>query len=599
MKEKSIISRRQFLALSAATAAGALLSACQPAATPTPAPAKATEAKPAAATAAPAKADVQELKIASAFFSGASKGDLAPIDPARRGTWGFHSLLWAPLVAGDTAGNVLKEYSLAESWEISPDGKVYTFKLRKNAKFSDGVPITAEDVVGVLGYYGMMNYKEATGIRDNFKLASRLLWDVEGITDSSKPYDEYGAVDVKGAKAIDANTVQITLTAPSVTFIKRLTVSLAIFKFKDLQAAKGTKFDQFDFWTSKAASSGPYKIAEAVPGNRVVMVPNEHYFGPKPQITRITQMWVAEDMNTILTAFGNKELDMVAMSITGDLARQAMGDANLSKALIEVPMWQVAQFWMTPNVPLDDRSVRRAISMAVNKDGLISLLNAGAKTPLYRRANTHRNSNVPHCTGELAKVTPLPYDPAKAKEELAKSKYGASVVEKELHILSQSASDLPLCEAMQKMLQENLGFKKVIVHTEKVPDLTKPPFPLHLWFNTQQPWYPDLTDTLRNMTTYVREKEWTPDEPRSYVTVGYEPELAKLVEQARNENDEAKRCNLVQQAMQMWNDVAFSLDFGEPVGYYLIQPWVQGITWYGNAGQGKPLHFDKVWVAKK
>jgi ABC-type transport system substrate-binding protein len=599
MKEKSTLSRRQFLALSAATAAGALLSACQPAATPTPAPAKATEAKPAAATAAPVKADVQELKVASAFFSGTTSGDMAPIDPARRGTWGFHSLLWAPLVAGDTAGNVLKDYSLAESWDISPDGKVYTFKMRKNAKFSDGTPITADDVIGVLGYYGMMNYKEATGIRDNFKLASRLLWDIEGITDSSKPYDEYGAVDVKGAKAIDANTLQLTLTAPSVTFIKRLTVSLAIFKFKDLQAAKGTKFDQYDFWVTKAASSGAYKIAEVVPGNRVVMVPNENYFGPKPQISKITQSWVAADMNTILTAFGNKELDMVALSITGDVARQAMGDANLSKALVEMPMWFVAQFWMTPNVPLDDRAVRRAVSMAINKDGLISLLNAGAKTPLFRRANTHRNSNVPHCTTELAKVTALPYDPAKAKEELAKSKYGASVVDKELHILSQSSSDLPLCEAMQKMLQENLGFKKVTVHTEKVPDLTKPPFPLHFWYNTQQPWYPDLTDTLRNMTTYVREKEWTPEEPRSYVTVGFEPDLAKLVEQARNENDEAKRCTLVQQSMQTWNDVAFSLDFGEPVAYYLIQPWVQGITWYGNAGQGKPLNFDKVWVAKK
>ena len=596
MKGKNSLSRRQFLGLSAATAAGAILSACQPAATTAPEPAKATDAQP-AATSAPVKAGVQELKVASSFFSGSVKGDLADMDPARRGTWGFHSLMWSPLVAGDTGGNVLTDRSLAESWEVSPDGTVYTFKLRKDAKFSDGIPITADDVIGTLGYYGMMNYKEATGIRDNFKLASRLLWDIDGILDTSKPYDEFGTVDVKGAKAIDANTLQITLLAPSVTFIKRLTVSLAIFKLKDLEAAKGKKFDQFDFWTSTAAASGPYKISETAPGNKVVMVPNENYFGPKGQISKITQMWVAEDMNTVLTAFGNNELDMVAMAITGDLARQAMGDEKLSKALVEVPMWQVAQFWMTPNEPLDDRAVRRAISMAINKDGLISLLNAGAKSPLYRRANTHRNSNVPHCVPELANVVPLPYDVAKAKEELAKSKYGPSVIETELHILSQNSTDLPLCEAMQKMLQEDLGFKKVTVHTEKVPDLTKPPFPLHLWFNTQQPWYPDLTDTLKNMTTYVREKEWTTNDPRSYVTVGYEPELAKLVEQARNENDDTKRCQLVQQAMQMWNDVAFSLDFGEPVAYYLIQPWVKDITWYGNAGQGKPLSFEKVWVA--
>lgn len=270
--------------------------------------------------------DVQELRVCGAMFAG--NGDMAELDPPRRGTWGFHSQLWAMLVFGDTAGNAIPEKSLAEGWDVSDDGTVYTFYLRRQAKFSDGTPITAEHVVGSFGYMAMMNHKEASGFRDNFGTGRRLYWDIVGMMDVplEAEYDPFGTLELPGVQAVDDFTVQITLEKPAIGFIPRLTVAGGVFNPADLEAARDIEYDLLDWWTAHATYSGPYKLVEAVPGDRYAMVPNEHYFGPKPKIEKITMFQVSPDSNTRLTAFANKEIDMLAYSIGGDDARQAYAD---------------------------------------------------------------------------------------------------------------------------------------------------------------------------------------------------------------------------------------------------------------------------------
>jgi hypothetical protein len=148
------------------------------------------------------------------------------------------------------------------------------------------------------------------------------------------------------------------------------------------------------------------------------------------------------------------------------------------------------------------------------------------------------------------------------------------------------------------MLQENLGMNKVTVHTERIPNMMDPPYPLHLWRNGQMPWHPDITDTLINMAQFVRDEEWTPEDPRPFIAVSWIPELRAIIEEAMNEQDADRKCQLVKQAGQLWNDDAFSLDFAVPVQYFLVAPWVKDIAWYQNIGQAKPLNMEDIWVAK-
>ena len=98
----------------------------------------------------------------------------------------------------------------------------------------------------------------------------------------------------------------------------------------------------------------------------------------------------------------------------------------------------------------------------------------------------------------------------------------------------------------------------------------------------------------------MKDRPWEPDDPRPFVTVPYEPELRALIEQAMASYTPEDRCKLVGEAGQMWNDVAFSLDYGRPVAYYLIAPWVEGdLKWYENAGQGRPLNVEEWSISER
>ncbi|MEM7125305.1 MAG: ABC transporter substrate-binding protein [Chloroflexota bacterium] len=563
------------------------------------------DASQAASNAEPVRAEAQELTVAAQFFAGASGGEMARLDPARRGTWSFHSLLWVPLVAGDTAGNPIPEKSLAESWEANDDFTVYTFRLRPDATYSDGSPITAEDVALNWGYMAMMTHGEARGFRDNFGTGKRMYSDIVGFNEfvDTIPYDQYGTGevgDIEGVKVIDDQTLEIHFEAPAANFIVRLAAGFAVVKPEDIWAANETEYDVLDFWTTNAAYSGQYKIVEASPGDRYVMAPNESYFGPAGNLEKITVLAVSDDPNTILTAFANQEFDMVAFPLTGDVARQAFDDPYLNSTLYEIPTWVVHQLWITPNPPLDDVHVRRAFSMAINKDAIVSILNAGAERTLFERALMHRNPAVPHCVEETAAVTALAFDPEQAKAELAQSKYGAGAADMEINIHARNAAELPQIEATAKMLEDNLGMTNISIHTEQIPNRNDPPFPIHMWFNGQQPWFADLTDTLQNMIFLMPDEPWGEGENIPFIGTSYVPELKEKITMAMASQDADERCQLVQEISQMWNDEVYSLDYGLPVAYYLIAPWVQGdFDWYLNAGQGKPLNIEEWWIAER
>jgi ABC-type transport system substrate-binding protein len=273
-----------------------------------------------------------------------------------------------------------------------------------------------------------------------------------------------------------------------------------------------------------------------------------------------------------------------------------MADPRLAEELVQIPLWQVAQLWVTPNIPLDDVHVRRAFSMGIDKDQLVQILNAGAPRPLYDRVNMHRSPAVPDAVEETAEVEPLPFDVAAAKEELRMSEYWPDVVDMEINLYAPNPDQVTIMETVQKMLTDNLGLTNVTIHNQQIPDMMNPPFPLHLWYNTQMPWFADVVDTLKNMAWLVPEEPWEPDDHRPFIAVAYEPELRDLTEEAFRENDPEKRAEMVAEIGQMWNEVVFSLDFAYPLAYYLIKPEVKGFEWYQNAGQGLPLNIEDVSV---
>jgi ABC-type transport system substrate-binding protein len=604
---KHSLTRRRFLRASLTAAGAAMLAACGTkevvketvVVEKTAAPRVVKETVVIRETAVPEEepSAVQEVRMTAPFWVG--EGDVKYLNPFGRGRDSSHGLLWAPLVWYDAEGRVVPEKSLAPTWDVSDDGKVYTFHLRKDAKYSDGTPITAQDVAQCYYWGAMLEHPQAAqvGLWGNL---GYLCYDLVGAADQRQekaPFDEFGFYPFEGVKAVSDYDVQFTLTAPSVSFVERLTLGSAIFKPSDLLAAKGKSYGNLDYWFGRGASTGPYKAAEIVPGDRYVLVPNEHYFGPKPKLSKITVLALSSDFNSLLTAFVNKELDLLPLGFTGDSARQVLADPYARDCAVPEVTYSVNQLWFTANVPLDDRHVRRAIYQALDKDALLRLLNANAPEPLFTKIESHVGPANPQCREEvLPNIKPLRFDPAAAKEELKQSKYWPQVLDMEFHLLSWGPSDLPLIEAVQAMLQENLGLRKVTVHTEAIPNLMDPPFPLHMWTNGQGGGGQATDLIMWNMAQLIPDREWTPEDKRPFIAVAYEPELKELVRQTLYEPDPVKHCELLLKAAQMWVDVAFSFDFNVAKAFHLFQPWLKGNP--RCLAQGKIMNIEDWWIAK-
>jgi len=206
---------------------------------------------------------VQELRIHVGEPGMGTRG-AASLDPAIRGWYNEMTLLWSPIVAGDIAFNPMP-YGLVTSWEISEDGTVYTLHTREDAKFSDGSPMTAEDVKWSIGYYAMMAHPDVFGIQGNggwFKHWGMYILGAQELIDGTVPVKEFDSADLEGVKVIDDQTVQITLTRPYPFFLPEMVEFAMVVKADSVKAGQGKEYSEENWWTTEptAVFSGPFKL---------------------------------------------------------------------------------------------------------------------------------------------------------------------------------------------------------------------------------------------------------------------------------------------------------------------------------------------------
>ncbi|MDP2952689.1 MAG: ABC transporter substrate-binding protein, partial [Chloroflexota bacterium] len=240
---------------------GLLLAACAPAASPTPAPTKpAPTVAPAAPapTAAPAPAAEKPRSggILTSSFSGDPSSfdshqertvlNLAPVAPA-----------YSLLVQNDPADNSKIIPDLAERWEVSPDGKVYTFYIRKGVKFHDGKPATSADV------------------KANF---DRIIFPPKGVLSHRKDTLQ----SVEKLEAPDDYTVRFILKFPHAGFLQMVGNPYnSIFPKHVLEAKGDMKKD--------IVGTGPFKLKDFNRGVSFELVKNPDYFVPgRPYLDGIT-----------------------------------------------------------------------------------------------------------------------------------------------------------------------------------------------------------------------------------------------------------------------------------------------------------------------
>jgi ABC-type oligopeptide transport system substrate-binding subunit len=186
--------------------------------------------------------------------------------------------------------------AMADSYEISEDGLVYTFKL-KDTKWSDGESVKAGD----FEFAWKRAMDPTTASEYSFIMESA------NIKGASEYIAGTGTAEDVGVKALDDKTLQVTLTTPTEYF-------LGLTGFFTFMPVREDVVDIEGIWAkdnSKAVSNGPYKIAEYSAGDKIVLVKNENYWNSDAvKLQKITASMIVES-TTALTAYQNGELDLI------------------------------------------------------------------------------------------------------------------------------------------------------------------------------------------------------------------------------------------------------------------------------------------------
>lgn len=342
--------RRIYPVLTVLLAAAFILSAC---ATPTTAPVAnatsvapaATDAQAAATSSAPVTAD-KVLTIIDPVIS----TDWSPLRGGGQNVRQL-SLWWAAPLWADMSGAL--HPMVFASWSSSTDFTTWTFKIDPKAVFSDGSPITADDVKGT--------WELCTQPLTKHQRVSLFLSGIVG-------YDEAVAgnsTTLPGIVAQDAQTVVVTLKAPDPIFVNRLATNLiGPVKISQARGADGQEISEWWLASNKPATSGPYMPTEMnLTTGSVTFVPNPNWWGETPKLSGI-KIIAMEDGAAALLMMEKGQADINMSSDLPDTFAK-FGADYVGTNLPATPVLQY--FWINSNVaPMDDVNCRKALVLAAD-----------------------------------------------------------------------------------------------------------------------------------------------------------------------------------------------------------------------------------------
>lgn len=510
-----------------------------------PTPSSVAEASPSAPSAAPAESEA--VAAADKPSGGTFRrlwADPPTLDPHLTTDTTSAAVvveIFGGLVTLDTDLQLVPD--LAESWTISEDGRVYTFTLRPEAQFHDGKPVTAEDFKWSINRAA--NPQTASPVADVY------LNDIVGIEDVL----EGRATDVSGVKVIDSLTLQITIDAPKAYFLAKLTYPTAYVLDRENVEAGGRG------WTDSPNGTGPFKLKEYRIGERIVLERNENYHRELAKIDSVV-MNLAGGQS--MAMYENDEIDITAVSLF-DLDRilDPSDDLN-SELVVAPPQFNISYIgFNTTMPPFDDLKFRQALNHAVDKDLIASEVLSDLVVSAY-------GILPPGFPAYNSAIQGLRYDPELAKQLLADSPYPDADTRPRIVVtVPGSGGTIGLdLEVVIEMWRQVLGVEVEIQQVEwatYLQDLNNEKFQAFAGLGWQAD-YPDPQDFLDILF-----------HSESSVNHGgyFNPEVDRILEEARVEQDGTRRVDLYRQAeVIIVDDAAWVPLWYQGERHVLIKPYI-------------------------
>ncbi len=411
---------------------------------------------------------------------------------------------------------------LATSWNTSPDGRVWTFNMRNNAQWSDGNPVRAQDVE-----YGVKRTLDPATASDY----AYVLYVIQGAEAYNKGT---GPADAVGVKAVADYTVVFTLTHAAGYFPGIAGMWVARPQPQWAIAAHGSN------WTEPAniVTNGPYRLTEWTHNVHMTLQKNTAYYDAANVQIGTVDFAMISDATTAYTMYLNGQLDIV--NPPSDQLANIRADPILSQQLTMAPILCTYYYgFNTTKPPVNNPHVRRALSYAVDRQGLVNMLGGG-----QRPAQTFAPPGVFGSPAEDPTFPGIQFNPAKAQQELALAGYPGGVGFPATTLMyNTSAGHQAIANYIRQNWIDYLGITVNLANMEWQQYLqllnTDPP---QIWRLGWCADYPDEDNWVREVfhstqgSNYIR---WS------------NPTFDSLVEQAAAETDPATRQALYKQAEQI------------------------------------------------
>ncbi len=357
------------------------------------------------------------------------------------------SALFEGLVAQNPV-DLSPEPGVAARWDISPDGLIYTFHLRPEARWSNGDPVTAHDFVA--SYRRILTPSLAAENAAMFYVLRGAQAFHQGKS------ADFGEV---GVQALDDRTLRLTLDHPASYFLSLLQhwawypVHLPSIERIGPAGSRGTAWAR----PGTLVGNGPFVLKEWRRGQRLVVVKSPTYWDAETVRLREIHLYPIESRDAEERAFRGGQLHLTEALPPGKIGRYRDEEPEL----LRIDPYLGTEFYRI-NVSrpfLNDRRVRRALALALDRTALVERVLRGGQQPAH--------AFTPPDTAGYTATARLPEDPEAARRLLAEAGYpggvGAPVVEL---LYNTSETHRLVAEAVQQMWRRELGLDVRLVNQE-------------------------------------------------------------------------------------------------------------------------------------
>jgi len=431
--------------------------------------------------------------------------------------------------------------NIAQSWEVSEGGRKYVFHLRDDASWSDGSPVTAED----LAYAWKRVLDPATGSPN-----ASLLYDIKG---AEAFHRREGNRESVGVRALDEVTLLVELEAPTGYFLHMLAHNVFCPVPRHIVETNG------EAWTEvgNIVTSGPFKLTAWDRGTSMILTHNPEYHGQFKGNVQQVELSLLAEPTVRLELYETGSLDILDMTFFTSTELDRARQRHAGEYVTGPCLWTFSVKFDTSRAPFDDPLVRQAFTQAVDREALADVILRGHDSPAT-------GGFIPPGMPGYSEGIGLPYNPARARQLLAGAGYPDGRGFPAIALLTRQIHTLQ-ARYLQAQWRDNLGIEVALASEAmeygKLVDKLRQEQP-NMFLVGWSADYPDPTDFLRA----ARSNDWPRWQNQAYDL---------LVEKARRVIALEERIALYRQADRILMEEAVLMPLYYAWRHLLVKSWVK------------------------